>query len=729
MPIQKVKASVGHQEIIFETGRVAKQAGGAIWLQCGGTVVLATAVAAKEPKEEQDFFPLTVDYRERFYAAGKIPGGYFKREGRPTEVEILRSRLIDRPIRPLFPEDYFNEVQVMAIVLSSDGENQPDVLALNAASAALMISEIPFNTPVAAVRVGLIEGNFAVNLGRAQMEQSKMELLVVATESKIVMLEASAQEVPEDQMAQAILFAHHEIKKIIAAQKELVQKAGKTKKTVAKLAIAAEIEKKFRAGVEGEFEKIYLLGSKEAREEATKALYKKLVSGLDTTAEDFSESKLKIFFDRLENEKMRDYILKQKKRPDGRGFHDIRTITCEVGVLPRTHGSALFTRGQTQSLCAATLGTGQDEQTIETLEGELNKRFILHYNFPSFSVGECGRNSGPGRREIGHGALAEKSLEAVIPSAEDFPYTIRVVSDILESNGSSSMASVCAGTLCLMDAGVPLKAPVAGIALGLVTQPGKFQVLTDLAGIEDHHGDMDFKAAGTRKGLTSLQMDLKIDGITEEILKQCFVQAKEARMRILDLIEATIAAPRKDLSEFAPRITTLRINPEKIGELIGPGGKNIRKIVEETGAKIDIEDDGRVFVAATDAKASEAAIARIQGVTEEAEIGKIYQGKVQKLMNFGAFVEIIPGLDGLCHVSEVSEGFVKSVADYVRVGDIIPVKVINVDENGKISLSVKQAKEGGLEMLPPDVERDVISESRPRDGGRSRDRGDRPRRR
>lgn len=723
MSIQKVKASVGNQEIILETGRVAKQAGGAVWLQCGGTVVLATAVAAKEPKEEQDFFPLTVDYRERLYAAGKIPGGYFKREGRPTELEILKSRLIDRPLRPLFPEDYFNEVQVMAIVLSSDGENQPDVLAMSAASAALMISEIPFNTPLGTVRVGLIDGQFAANSSRQQMEQSKMELIVTATESKIMMLEAAAQEISEDQMAQAILFAHNEIKKIIAAQKELVQKAGKTKKTVAKLTIAADIEKKLRAGVEGEFEKIYLLGSKEAREEATKALYQKLLSSLDATAEDFSESKIKIFFDRLENEKMRDYILKQKKRPDGRGFNDIRTISCEVGVLPRTHGSALFTRGQTQSLCAATLGTGQDEQTIETLEGEVTKRFILHYNFPSFSVGECGRNFGPGRREIGHGALAERSLEAVIPSAEDFPYTIRVVSDILESNGSSSMASVCAGTLCLMDAGVPLKAPVAGIALGLVTQPGKFQVLTDLAGIEDHHGDMDFKAAGTRKGLTALQMDLKIDGITEEILKQCLVQAKEARMRILDLIEATLAAPRKDLSEYAPRITMLRINPEKIGELIGPGGKNIRKIVEETGAKIDIEDDGRVFVAATDAKASEAAIARIQGVTEEPEIGKIYQGKVQKLMNFGAFVEIIPGVDGLCHVSEVSEGFVKSVADYVKVGDIIPVKVISVDDNGKISLSVKQAKEGGLEMLPPDVERDVISESRPRD------RGDRPRRR
>lgn len=722
MTIQKTQASVGNQEYIFETGRVAKQASGAVWLQCGGSVILAAAVAAKEPKQGQDFFPLTVDYRERAYAAGKIPGGYFKREGRPTELEILKSRLIDRPIRPLFPEDYFNEVQVMSIVLSSDGVNQTDIMAVNASSAALMISDIPFHTPVGAVRIGLVGGEFLINPSLEQLAESELDLVVVATETKIVMLEAGAQEITEEKMTEAILLAHKEIKKIVAAQKELVKKAGKKKKEVAKFALPVEVEKKIREGVKGQFEKIYGNPSKEEREAATSELREKVLSQFEEESEEYTQAGLKMFFDRLESEIMRDYIINQKKRPDGRGFLDIRDLHCQVGVLPRAHGSSIFTRGQTQSLCATTLGTGQDEQKIETLDGEIAKRFILHYNFPSFSVGECGRNSGPGRREIGHGALAERGLEPVIPTDEEFPYTIRVVSDILESNGSSSMASVCAGTLALMDAGVPIKAPVAGIALGLVTQGQKFQVLTDLNGLEDHHGFMDFKATGTRKGLTALQMDLKNDGITEEILAECFSQAKRARGKILDVIENTISTPRPNLSDYAPRITTLKINPEKIGELIGPGGKNIRKIVEETGAKIDIEDDGRVFVAAVDAKASEAAIARIQGVTQEPEIGAIYQGKVQKLMNFGAFIEIFPGLDGLCHVSEVSEGFVKAVNDYMRVGDVVPVKVIGV-EGGKTSLSIKQAKEGGLPMLPPDAERDPISESRPREGRGDRSRG------
>lgn len=724
MSLEKVKTRVGQQEFIFETGRLAKQANASVMLQCGGTVILAAVVASKEADEDKDFFPLTVDYRERSYAAGKIPGGYFKREGRPTEKEILTSRLIDRPIRPLFPEDYFNEVQIMVMVLSSDGENQPDILAMNGASTALMISDIPYDNPLGAVRVGWIDGKFVINPGIAALETSQLDLILAANESKVIMIEAGAQEITEEKMTEAIEFGHHEIKKLIAAQRELQRKVGHTKKPGAKMEIPEAVVKKMRAGVEGEFEKIYLLGSKEGREDATRELYKKLLAQLDTTAPDFRENRVKMLFDRLENEKMRDYILKKKKRPDGRGFSDIRPITCEVGVLPRTHGSALFTRGQTQSLCVVTLGTGDDEQRIEALEGQITKRFMLHYNFPPFSVGEVGRNTGPGRREIGHGALAERGLEFVIPSQEDFPYTVRVVSDILESNGSSSMASVCAGTLALMDAGVPLKAPVAGIALGLVTQDKHWQVLTDIAGVEDHHGDMDFKAAGTRRGLTTLQMDLKIDGVTGDILRECLAQAKAARFKILTMIENTIAAPRQELSEYAPRITILQINPEKIGALIGPGGKNIRKIVEETGAKIDIEDDGRVFVASVDAKASEEAIARIQGITQEPEIGTIYQATVRKLMNFGAFCEILPGKDGLCHVSEVSEGFVKSVADYMKVGDIVPVKVISVDENGKVSLSIKQAKEGGLPMLPPDVERDVISESSPR----GRDRGPRSRR-
>ena len=434
---------------------------------------------------------------------------------------------------------------------------------------------------------------------------------------------------------------------------------------------------------------------------------------------------MKLLFDKVEQEAVRKYIVKDKKRPDGRGIRDIRQITCEVGVLPRTHGSALFTRGQTQSLCVTTLGTGDDEQMIDALEGEQWKAFMLHYNFPSFSVGETRPNRGPGRREVGHGALAERALKAMIPSSEDFPYTIRLVSDILESNGSSSMASVCSATLALMDAGVPIKAPVSGIALGLVVEGKNWQVLTDIQGIEDHHGDMDFKAAGTRKGLTALQMDLKIDGVTDDILKEAFSQAKDARFKILDAIESVLSAPRKDLSQYAPRITVIKINPSKIGEIIGPGGKNIKKLIEETGAKIDIEDDGSVFVASTDAAASEAAIARIKAMTEDPEIGKIYEGKVRKLMNFGAFCEILPGKDGLCHVSEVSNGFVKSVADYLKVGDIVPVKVTAIDERGKVSLSIKQAKEGGMPVLPPDVERDVITESS--SGGRGRQGDRRPR--
>ena len=474
--------------------------------------------------------------------------------------------------------------------------------------------------------------------------------------------------------------------------------------------------------MKAEYASTFTLPSKEEREARAHEIYKKILSQFDPKADDFNEKRVKMLFDQAESEILREYILEKSKRPDGRGFGDIRPITCEVGVLPRTHGSALFTRGQTQSLSVTTLGTGDDEQRMDSLEGELTKSFMLHYNFPPFSVGETGRNSGPGRREIGHGALAERSLQPVIPSQEQFPYTIRLVSEIMESNGSSSMASVCAGTLALMDAGVPLKAPVAGIALGLVTRGSKWKVLTDIAGIEDHHGDMDFKAAGTRKGLTALQMDLKIDGVSFEILEESLKQAQTARFKILEMIEKTIASPRQDLSVFAPRITTVKINPSKIGELIGPGGKNIRKIVEETGAKIDIEDDGTVSISSVDSKAAEAAILRVKGMSEEPEIGKIYQGRVRKLMSFGAFIEVLPGQDGLCHVSEVSEGFVKAVNDYLRVDDIVPIKVVSIDEMGKISLSIKQAQEGGMPMLGPEVERDVIEAPRERGGDRGRPR-------
>ncbi len=716
--IEKVSTQIGDREIIIETGRVARQAHGSVTVQCGGTVVIAAVVAGPDKNEIRDFFPLTVDYRERTYAAGRIPGGFFKREGRPSEKEILTSRLIDRPLRPLFPEDYLNEVQISVTVLSFDGENPTEIFAMIAASTALMVSDIPFETALGAVRVGLVDGNFIANPTHQELEKSVLDLVLAGTMEKVVMIEAGAKEISEEKMLEAIRFGHEAIKKTVHLQLELKKKAGKTKKTVKTIAIPADLEKKIKDAVEHDFEKVFGLPSKEEQEEFFKKLYEKALAQCDTKAEGFNEALVKIVFSRIEYAKVREIVLSKGKRPDGRGERDIRKITCEISALPRTHGSSIFTRGQTQSLSVTTLGTGEDEQTVDALEGEQSKRFMLHYNFPHFSVGEVGPNRGVGRREIGHGALAERALESVIPSQEDFPYTIRLVSDILESNGSSSMATVCGGTLALLDAGVPIKAPVAGIAIGLVTDKSRWKVLTDIAGIEDHLGDMDFKAAGTREGLTALQMDLKIDGVTEDILKEAFDHGKQARFKILEIMGGCIAAP-KELSLYAPRITTLKIDPEKIGELIGPGGKNIRKIVEETGAKIDIEDDGRVFIAAVDSKSAEAAIARVQAVTEEPEIGRIYESTVQKLMPFGAFCEILPGKDGLCHVSEITEGFVKSAGDYLRVGDKISVKVLSVDERGKVSLSIKQAVPGGIPILPED-QRTVVEAAPPR-----RDRDDR----
>lgn len=718
--IEKVTTQIGGREMSLETGRMAKQAHGAVIAQSGGTVVLAAVVAGSDSKEIRDFFPLTVDYRERTYAAGKIPGGFFKREGRPSEKEILTSRLIDRPIRPLFPEDYLNEVQISVTVLSVDGENPTEIFAMNAASAALMVSDIPYTTALGAARVGLVEGQFIVNPTRQELEKSALDLVVAGTLEKIVMIEAGAKEISEEQMLEALRVGHEAVKQAVKLQMELVKKAGRTKKEVKPIAIPAEMEKKIEAAIGKEFEKLFSKATKEEQEEFLKSLYEKALAQCDTEAEGFNEALVKIAFARLEHEKIRDLVLSTGKRPDGRAEREIRKITCEIDILPRTHGSSLFTRGQTQSLSVTTLGTGEDEQTIDALEEEYSKRFMLHYNFPHYSVGEVGANRGTGRREIGHGALASRALEPVIPSQEEFPYTVRLVSEIMESNGSSSMATVCGGTLALMDAGVPIKAPVAGIAIGLVTDEKRWKVLTDIAGIEDHLGDMDFKAAGTREGLTALQMDMKIAGITEAQLKEAFDQAKQARFKILDMIAACISAP-KELSTYAPRITTLKIDPEKIGALIGPGGKNIRKIVEETGAKIDIEDDGRVFIAAVNNESSEAAIARVQAMTEEAEVGKIYDSTVQKLMPFGAFCEILPGKDGLCHVSEITEGFVKSAGDYLRVGDKVKVKVVGVDERGKISLSIKQAVPGGIPILPED-QRTVVEAAPPR-----RDRDDRGR--
>jgi polyribonucleotide nucleotidyltransferase len=716
--MEKVSSQIGGREVSLETGRMAKQAHGAVIIQCGGTVILAAVVAGSDSKEMRDFFPLTVDYRERTYAAGKIPGGFFKREGRPSEKEILTSRLIDRPIRPLFPEDYLNEVQVSVMVLSVDGENMTEVFAMNAASAALMISDIPYTTALGAARVGLVDGQFIVNPTHQELEKSALDLVVAGTLEKIVMIEAGAKEISEEQMLEALKVGHEAVKKAVQLQLELVKKAGKTKKKVKPIEFPAGMEQKIKAAIGHEFEKLFSQSGKEAQEAFLRDLHEKALAECDTKAEGFDEALVKIAFARLEHEKIRDIVLSTGKRPDGRGERDIRKITCEIGILPRTHGSSLFTRGQTQSLSVTTLGTGDDEQRIDSLEKESFKRFMLHYNFPHYSVGEVGPNRGTGRREIGHGALASRALEPILPSQEDFPYTIRLVSEIMESNGSSSMATVCGGTLALMDAGVPIKAPVAGIAIGLVTDKNRWKVLTDIAGMEDHLGDMDFKAAGTREGLTALQMDMKIDGITDAQLKEAFDQGKQARFKILDMIAACIKTP-KELSEFAPRITTLKIDPEKIGMLIGPGGKNIRKIVEETGAKIDIEDDGRVFIAAVSEESSAAAIARVQAVTEDAEIGKIYDSTVQKLMPFGAFCEVLPGKDGLCHVSEITEGFVKSAGDYLRVGDKVKVKVLSIDERGKISLSIKQAMTEPLPILPED-QRTVVEALPPR-----RDRDDR----
>ncbi len=714
MTTHKVSALIGNRELIIETGKIAKQADGAVTVQYGGTVVLTTVVAAKKINEEKDYFPLMVDYRERTYAAGKIPGGYFKREGRPSEKEILTSRLIDRPIRPLFPDDYRNEVQVMSTVLSADGENNPDILGMIGASTALMISPIPFLAPIAALRVGRVAGASVINPTFEQAEAGELDLIVAATEDKIIMLEAGALELSEDQMLEAIFSGQKDIQTILRLQKELQSKAGKPKTKVAPRVIPSEVTQKVEKIVKGEFGKIFELKSKEEREDATAALYEKALAQFDVKNPDFKESDVRHVFEEFEKKRVREMIVKESRRPDGRGFKDFRQITCEVGVLPRTHGSALFTRGQTQSLAVATLGTTTDEQRIDALEGEITKRFMLHYNFPPFSVGETGPNRGPGRREIGHGALAERALKGVMPNEEQFPYTVRLVSDILESNGSSSMASVCGATLALMDAGVPIKSPVGGVALGLITEGNQWQLLTDIAGIEDHLGDMDFKAAGTAEGITALQMDLKIQGITKEMLKKALEQSREARLQILQKMTQTISEPRKELSSFAPRIITLHINPAKIGEVIGPGGKVIRKIVEDTGAKIEIEDDGRVLIASSDPKAAEAAIARVQSIVEEPEVGKIYQGRVRKIMNFGAFCEIIPGTDGLVHVSEIAEGFVKRVEDHLKVGDIVPVKVISVDSEGKVNLSMIQVKDG---EGPP-----VVREREERRGGGDRER-------
>ncbi len=688
--LQTVEIDLDGQKITLETGKIAKQANGAVIVRSGDSVVLVSACSNPQPKPNAAFFPLTVDYREYTYAAGKFPGGFIKREGRPSEKEILTSRLIDRPIRPLFPEGYMNETQVIAMVLSADPARDPSTLAIIGAGASLAISDIPFQMVLGGVRVASVNGKLLANPSYEETKESKANIVVAGTEDGIVMVEAGAQQATEEEVLEAIEYGHECCKKIVAGIRELVAKAGKRKWTYTppemNKELYAQIEKQIRTELTDALDtkKYQKLESYHRVAEAKK----KVLDPLDDEEEEQFEEAGEVF-DRLKERIFRDEMLKARRRPDGRAFDEIRNIDVEVGVLPRTHGSALFTRGETQALVTVTLGTKDDEQRIEMFDlSETSKRFMLHYNFPPFSVGEVGFMRGPGRREIGHGALAERSIAAVNPDEKTFPYTMRVVSDILESNGSSSMATVCGATLALMDAAVPIETPVAGIAMGLVMEGQDYAILTDIAGAEDHYGDMDFKVAGSRTGITGLQMDIKVPNVTTKIMKEALEQARKARLFILDKMEAVISEPRKEMSQYAPRIYTLTIPTDKIRELIGPGGKMIRSIVDETGVKIDVEDDGTVNIFAADGESAKKAIQRVTDIAAVAEPGKTYLGKVVRIVEFGAFVEIFPGTDGLLHISEISENRIKNVRDELKEGDQIMVKVLALDGN-KIKLSRK----------------------------------------
>ncbi len=689
--VERFKTKLGSETLIIETGRMARQADGACVVQLGGTAVLVTAVSSEEPREGIDFFPLTVEYQEKTYAAGKIPGGFFKREGRPSEKEILTARLIDRPIRPLFPEGYINEVQIVGIVLSSDAEHDSDVLAMIGASTALTISDIPFEGPISAVRVGRVDGAFVINPTFQQLNSSDLDLVITGSHSGIVMIESESNELSEETILEAISFGQEALRPLISLQEEIARKCGKKKKPFTAYRVNEELLKKIRNASSARLDEINKLNTKEQREEAMSLLSKELVEKYVTEDSTYTGPDVKAALIEVEREEVRRFIVSKKKRVDGRRFDEVRPISCEVGILPRTHGSSLFTRGQTQSLAVTTLGTSADEQMIDALEGETQKSFMLHYNFPPFSVGEVRPIRGPGRREIGHGALAERALKAVMPSKEKFPYTVRVVSDILESNGSSSMATVCASSLSLMDAGVPIKQPVSGIAIGLIKEGKEEVLLTDIAGVEDHYGDMDFKVAGTPDGITAVQMDLKIKGISTELIKRALEMGRSARLFVMDKMMAIISRPKETVSEYAPRIVVFKISQDKIGEVIGPGGKVIKKIIQDTGVTIDIEDDGTVQVGSTDPAALEKAVNIIKGIVEEPEVGKIYTGKIKRIMNFGAFCEILPGKEGLIHVSELADKFVKNVEDVVKIGDEVTVKVIEIDEQGRVNLSRKQA--------------------------------------
>jgi len=674
----------------IETGKVAKQADGAVVVRCGGTTVLSTVVAAKTPMEGRDFLPLTVEYRERAYAGGKIPGGFFKREGRPDEKETLTCRLIDRPIRPLFPKRFRNEMQVINLVISADTENDPDVLAMVGSSAALCLSGIPFDGPVGAVRVALAGSTLVANPTYAQLAASPLELVIAGTEDAILMVESGGKEISEEQMLEALAFGHEECKRLARLQKDLIAKAAKPRWAFDAAAGAdPALETSVKEAATAKVGQALSIHEKQARAEALDAVFEEVCQGLGI--DETGRPKAREYFEKVERAEVRRLIVEEGIRVDGRSVKEIRPISSEVEYLPRAHGSALFTRGETQALVAATLGTKNDEQKMESFEGDTYRRFMLHYNFPSFSTGEVKRFGNPGRREIGHGALAHRAIEAVLPSKEEFPYTIRVVSDILESNGSSSMATVCGASMALMDAGAPLTAPVAGIAMGLVKEGDKVGILTDIMGSEDHYGDMDFKVAGTEKGITALQMDIKIKGVSVDIMRQALAQAREARLFVLRKMAETIKAQRPQLSPFAPRFVTIKIRPEKIREIIGPGGKVIRGIQEKTGAKIDVEDDGKVTIFSSSNDAAQMALGMIQDICREVELDRIYVGRVKSIKEFGAFVEVIQGSEGLLHISQIAENRIRAVGDVLTEGDEVLVKVIEIDSSGKVRLSRKTA--------------------------------------
>ncbi|MFP4472842.1 MAG: polyribonucleotide nucleotidyltransferase [Candidatus Omnitrophota bacterium] len=700
MSVENVNVQYGPEAMKIETGKLAKQANGSVMVTYGGTAVLVTACMSKSPREGVSFFPLMVEYQEKTYSAGQIPGGFFKREGRPTQKEILTARVIDRPIRPLFPEGMFNEVQVVATVLSSDGQYDPDILALNGASAALQISDIPFSGPISGARVAVVDGENVLNPTYEQREAAELEFVVAAGRDGLVMIEGEAKEAPEEKILAALAFAQEQLGAVLDAQDDLLKKCGKEKADISTRPPNDQLLAKVKELAADKMAKLYAIEDKIERQNAGHQLKEELTADLSVydsckrdEEEEITSGAVLKFLDQIEYEEVRRRIFEEGRRADGRGLTDVREITCEAGVLPRTHGSSLFTRGQTQSLATVTLGTKRDEQLIESLEGTSYKNFMLHYNFPPFSVGEVKFMRGPSRRDIGHGTLASKAIKALLPAKEDFPYTVRVVSEILESNGSSSMATVSAASMALMDAGVPISAPVAGISIGLVTQEGKDPVLlTDIMGLEDHFGDMDFKVAGTEKGVTAIQMDIKIQNVSLDLLRDAIAQAREARNGILAKMKGAIEAPREQMSEFAPKIVSLKVPEDKIGGIIGPGGKTIKKIIETYGCEsIDIDDDGTVVIFAMSQSAAEDAHKYIAGFTEEPEVGKVYDGRVVRIMNFGAFVEFLPGREGLVHVSELSDEYVENCEDVVSEGDEFKVKLIGIDKMKRFNLSKKQA--------------------------------------